>query len=273
MKGHNYGLCRKCGKFHTHPTANPSVRESISRALKGRKLSPEWRKHISLARLGKTYPNLSKAHLGQHYPKLSEAKLGLPRIKPCIEASACLSYILGVMKGDGCAYNGYTKHKRGIITLRVTKPSFAEKFQLELGKIGLNPNLHIPDNHFYNVYAYSIAFVDWYQSLTLFDIGKLISGYEREFLCGFYESEGHLANYYRPHLNHQHHIFQISIGNSDKALIELCYNLLCRLDFHPTIRVADKSKWGYKTQYSVNLCRHAEVKRFLKVTKPCIKGG
>jgi len=277
MKGHNYGLCRKCEATHEHPRGtlgkklnwqNPEERvHKISIALKGRFKTTEHCKH------------LSEARRGRHYPKLSIAKLGKPLINPILSSSPVLAYILGVLKGDGFVIERFVRgYKKGEVGLGVTEEKFARKFLLALIDIGLHPSIWQANNPcgklpIWHVYAQSIAFAQWYKSLTLTTLGNTISGFAIYFLCGFYESEGHLANYHRPHLNHEHHIFQIFIGNSNQELIEPCYDLLQRLDFHPTTRFADKSKWGRKPQYSVNLCRHAEVERFLKVTKPCIKGG
>jgi len=51
MKGHNYGLCRKCGKTHINPIAGkPRTREwndNISKAKKGKKNSKEHDKKVS----------------------------------------------------------------------------------------------------------------------------------------------------------------------------------------------------------------------------------
>jgi len=64
VKGHNYGLCKKCGKVHVHPLKgkhhSKATKEKISKALKGRKghkHTEETKRKLRELNLGSKNPN------------------------------------------------------------------------------------------------------------------------------------------------------------------------------------------------------------------------
>lgn len=98
MKGHNYGNCKTCGKFHKHPrgmlgktnkgvnlgkipwnkglTSKTDIRiKKYAKKLKGRKIT--WGDKISITKTGKTVPKLSEKLRGRKQPK----KLNIKRSK------------------------------------------------------------------------------------------------------------------------------------------------------------------------------------------------
>lgn len=95
MKGHNYGICLKCGKIHTpnKPNLGKHLQFSIERnrrisvALKGKPKTEETKRKISLAHMGKRYSpetnakkglrGSSNPFYGRHHTESTKAKLRL----------------------------------------------------------------------------------------------------------------------------------------------------------------------------------------------------
>jgi very-short-patch-repair endonuclease len=98
-KGHNYGLCLKCGKIHIPPTLGnhftktpeeclhhslvtkgkkrtQKCKDKMSRSAKGRVLSEEHKNNISKSKRGKKVPKLCIPKTPEWKRHISEAKLG-----------------------------------------------------------------------------------------------------------------------------------------------------------------------------------------------------
>lgn len=263
MKGHNYGPCRRCGAIHIHP------RGALGKHLVMPPFSVEHRRHIAETRKGRHFPELAKAKRGKHYPKLSEAKLGKPVLIPDLRSSAALAYILGVIKGDGyVSQHGNRGRPSPYVGLTVITPAFAVKFAHALEEIGLHPSLYAFRNY-YRVWTSSLLFCSWYKMLNLQELEVAVKGFEKDYLCGFYESEGSLES------NKRQELCSIRIAVSDLALARLCFRLLRRLGFHPTfVSYHNKllKKEG-KNFHRVGLYRRNEIAAFLKLVSPCIRNG
>lgn len=179
-----------------------------------------------------------------------------------------LSYILGVMKGDGNIYK-----KR--IQFRTIDKIFAEKFAHYLHKIGIhsypmfvekrsiNPN-YKNSKDVYCIFASSMLFARWYNGLSLENLEEEVSDFLEEFLCGFYESEGTIYD--------NHGYLRITISSTDKGLLHFVYQSIRHLGFKPTF-ILNKRNYrpNHKICYRVTICKQKEVPKFIETINPCIK--
>lgn len=189
-------------------------------------------------------------------------KLGMIKRKKLITfPSPVLSYVLGSVLGDGCVWKHNPPSGGGYryrVTLCVKNRAFAEKFAVALKKIGLNPNICTRKDGLHQVQATSIAFYEWYKSLSPKQISSLIRGFEDRFVCGFYESEGSVY-VHRGRL-------RVNIRNKRKELLAIVQNAL--------------SNWGIKHQVygpyendilTLVIYGDERVEKFLNIVRPCIK--
>jgi len=152
-----------------------------------------------------------------------------------LEPSKDLAYILGVLYSDGCVkmYN-YNNRPYYIIIVKTKDKIFAENVYNALKNIGLNVRIYISNGKYYEVESHSKMFVVWFLSLTLDDLLKIVDGYEKDFIRGFYEGDGNLS--YRTKNGKK--LPQIRFFNSNYKIIKLVRDLLIKLGYHPTpIRV------------------------------------
>ena len=202
-------------------------------------------------------------------------KFGIPRrhryLKPNITPSGNLAYILGVLKGDGCTYIRRTQKQVGWIQLTQTRLEFARSFEKALRGIGLHPytisrSPTQPNRRTcYTTYANSIKFVKWYRGLTLEKIEKIVRRrrtFVKEFIRGFYESEGN--NFIRR--GHKKG-WEISIVNKNRDLLSLVDLLLSDLgfDFHWGNTGIDGKYYRLRSSNSI------QNYRFMREISPCIK--
>lgn len=199
-------------------------------------------------------------------------------VKPRLYMSSNLAYVLGVLKGDGST----SIHKDGHYTvqLTVTNKIFAQTFYNALQKIRLNPHISgpnfikpsklksgkiiTPKKGRYRVRANSKTFVEWYKTLTLSKISIAFSKkkeFESAFVKGFYESEGCLRANKRGNR-------RICIANNNLDLLKLVQRILKRwkidASIHPNSDGHNQLLEFYRTLY---------IDKFLRIVKPCIKGG
>ena len=190
------------------------------------------------------------------HPEVKEKISEKARKSINLSPSKALAYILGVLLGDGCVYkDGH----RGVIKLEVTDKVFAENFMRALKEIGLNPRSYIIQykgrKKTYMVRAFSANFYDFYSSLSLEDIRKLVSGYELDFVRGFYESEGRAR--------FKGNCLEVYIYNTRKELLTLIKELLANHGIRASIHKSG-SEWALGI-YGNNAWR------FLLKIKPCIR--
>ena len=175
--------------------------------------------------------------------------------------SPFLAYSLGVLLGDG--YVCKVRKTRGghtyLIGLCVKNRTFAEKFAKTLSKIGLNPHVHTERSGFYRVRAISVDFYERYKSLSLEQIRELINGFESQFVCGFYESEGSIS------LDKSGMLY-IQIRNKCRELLSMIRDILDSWGIETRVRGPYSSDCFTLAIYGKN-----HVERFLKNVKPCIK--
>ncbi|RLF23969.1 MAG: hypothetical protein DRN15_04455 [Thermoprotei archaeon] len=177
-----------------------------------------------------------------------------------------LAYIIGVALGDAslglAKRTDRPKGKRYVFKLKVRDKEFAEEVRKAIERIGLHCSGvkeyydEREERMYYIVQCHVKRFVMFLRSLKKYPekVWKWIEGYEREFLKGFYESEGSLLEKE-----------QILIYNSRKEFIDIVAECLQRLrikysiSYHECVR-----EW-------IVYIPVREVPRFLTAIKPAIK--
>jgi len=251
-----------------------------------------WEKELSLSEVGKMYnrcpttirnwlkkqgiktrPFNGRTSSLTRFDKNKWTKEGVYwRPKNC----SAFYYILGVLKGDGSVsiFTRNNGRKTYRIRLDVRDKKFCLSFMDGLNKIGLRvPKLLRRKKRGsikpqYMVQLENMRLALWYKSLQLDTIHEEINKkpiYKKEFIRGFYESEGTLVR--RKSDGH----LRLGMNNCDEDLIILVAKLLESLGFHPTITKYDNKRLGHNSWYNVRLHRQNEIKRFLSIIKPCIR--
>lgn len=206
-----------------------------------------------------------------------------PKFIPDLTPSPSLAYIIGVIAGDG-----NVKKDKNAIRLQVKDLEFAESFYSALKEIGLPPTifrdktLHRGGNHLlWNVYTHSSILKEFYLPLRR-DIEeakrfiKSCPNGAREFVRGFYESEGDYGKhtYKRTEKGRKpwetKTLKQLRITNTDPELISLTMELMQELGFHPRSRTEKPRKSEWKTIIRIVLSAK-EQDAFIELIKPCIK--
>jgi intein-encoded DNA endonuclease-like protein len=175
-----------------------------------------------------------------------------------------MAYILGVMKGDGGLVNNN-------VSLCVTDKGFAENFLNALKEIGFNANMsnrvkkeEPQHKEKWHVWGSSKNFAIWYKNLTIEHIENIISKnaeYVKEFIRGFYESEGH-------HSKKEH----IDISNSNLNLLLLVQKLLINFGIMSNIYgpYYNKKNPKWKPMYNLGINKF-DAFHFFCTISPIIK--
>jgi intein-encoded DNA endonuclease-like protein len=199
-------------------------------------------------------------------------------VEPNINPSNDLSYVLGVIKGDGCAYVK-RGHRCGIVKLNQIRAEFAQSFECALKQIGFNPNTFVvkprkttytdcPKPMFVTI-GYSFPFVQWYKQLSFEDIEKLLGDnpeFIEAFIRGFFESEG--TNCIKPRKESNAIKWQIDIAGRNKELYDLVERLLIRLGFNFNRYCYNQ---GGKPLHILKSSNQRQNYHFIKTIAPCIK--
>lgn len=190
----------------------------------------------------------------------SKYRWKLPTIDP---VTPPLTYLLGVLKGDGCVC-------RNRFLLQQTRYEFAISVEKALRSVNLNPNTSssIQITSFtprgvliYRTSACSKVFAEWCRLLSLQDLRKMIknSALAKEFIRGFYESEGTSGKY-------RGSGWTIGMCGKDRDLILFVQETLVGLGFNFKLGYSSK-----KDFYRIRSHRHEQNSRFIEEIKPCIK--
>jgi len=190
---------------------------------------------------------------------------------PNLEPSPNLSYILGVIDGDG-SVNGVDR-----IELGTKDYEFAKEFETALKAIGLRANTRNNDRwnkslkrqqRIQKCYASSAVFVDWYRSLLREQKEEIVQQFPEEYLKGMFESEGT----YTIVTNGGVHVH---FSNTDYESLLMVQRLLALLGYDSNIyefKFKDYFSGQEKIQYRLNLLGSSEEKHeFIKRIKPVIK--
>lgn len=152
-----------------------------------------------------------------------------PWREPKLYPSKALSYVLGVLLGDGCVtifWNKSIKCFNHRIILNTKDKEFADAFSKALRKIRLNARVYyIKRENIWMVTSENKKFATWYKALTLQDIEKIVELYTPYFVRGFYDSEGSCVV-------HDDGYICIQMWNTRQDILRMMKAILCGLKFH-----------------------------------------
>jgi len=175
---------------------------------------------------GHTPWNKGRAWSEETKKKISESRKRSFYVHPNLNSSPTLSYVLGVLKGDGFI----ARKRRGLVVgLHQEDESFAESFRNALEKLNLNPYQYSPPStNLIRVEANSKKFCKWYKGLGS-GFKEIACEHPKEFLKGFYESEGLRGE------------SEVAFRNTNKTLLRFVGELIGNLGFDFTI--TQKGTW------------------------------
>lgn len=176
-------------------------------------------------------------------------------IYPNLEPSSTLSYIFGVLVGDGTV----TRKQPYQVLLKVNDFPFAESFSKALRDIGLHSLLRQYGGRWYG-YASSKIFCDWYHSLSFEDITKIAEQYPIDFVRGFYESEGCVS------IDKRKKLWALDMTQKNQEQLNLVKKLIESIGVHVGKTLLRQDGVG-----RFNIYRQTDVYKFLNLIRPCIK--
>ncbi len=264
---------KRISAAHLGMKLSEATKEKLRRANLGRKTSLETRRKMSLSRirfLSKRVPKATSAlTLDSFIARSRGGRTAIPWA-PDDTMIPHIAYIMGVIEGDGYTTKHYT------VGMAVTDKPFADSFAESLCKIGLSPRIHVYEPHngvsklpLWRVVAHSKMFYEWLDSMPEDRFQEIIEKYPREFIRGFYESEGLF------HKSKQGRGI-VSFYNTNPDLLIRVANILTKLGFHPSRMYTEKNgraSWNSKNVHCIRLIRQAEPESFLEVINPVIKRG
>jgi intein-encoded DNA endonuclease-like protein len=205
------------------------------------------------------------------------------RIKPNLDISEDLVYLLGAIKGDGNIssdnkylnstqnkrYRKNYRHRLYQIRFYNTDFEFLRKIFHIMQNIKLNPNVHYNNNAMV-VNSCSKIMWEWWQSLTIPKLELLLKQdkkYVIAFLRGFYEAEG--CYYYESGVNYPY----VVITNCNEELVSFVHSLLCKLGFYAKLYKIKRGKTAFKEgfYYHILIRKKGEAKKFIDMINPSLK--
>lgn len=201
-----------------------------------------------------------------------------PFPEPDLTPTPTLAYVLGVLYGDGSASKYHLKNGgfAYAFRLKVIDKEFVDSFKSALEKIGLHssrvyiekPNQENLQDLFF-VKMFSKPFYTWFKGLMWGHVYEFIKTIEmkREFIRGFYESEGHLSRNHPERKNDK--CWRVGITNTNLELITLVQRILNDLGFFFFSHKA-RPRPPRRQKYDLRLNKREAVERFLTEINPCI---
>jgi DNA endonuclease len=162
-----------------------------------------------------------------------------------IEPSKELSYVLGVLKGDGSVYKTHRRYKHRkhqiayMICLQVRDKPFAKEFACCLSII-FNKEVKVITcdekqgrGIFFKVFLASKSFYNWYYNTNIFDIALI---FPKEFIKGVYDSEGSLGFTTSKSKNNIYKYNIIRIVSSNLELLNIIQKQLNKYNITSTLK-------------------------------------
>jgi len=211
-----------------------------------------------------------RRHLRKNGIPIQKSGMGTKQC-PNLDPSPELSYILGIIAGDGCV-SGHN-----CIELGTKDLEFAEEFREALKAIGLRANV-IERNHWvknlkrqergWQCYANSVVFVSWFKGLAQEQKEGIARQFPWEYIRGMFESEGS----YTIDSNGAVHVL---FSNFNYELLLTVQRLLTLLGYES--KIYERKRKGHfpgreVTEYRLELSGSSAKKHeFIKKPKPVIK--
>lgn len=201
---------------------------------------------------------------------------------PDLTPSIPLSYLIGVYFGDGCA-NQYQ------FIVQVADRAFADQCLNAIRQIGLRPTIReikpLSEKRRvqWRVVAASRPFANWMKVLTIPYVAEFLKepDYLKEFMRGFYESEGHAGQHLRkirapharvgdPSYDRIYASTRLTMTNVDKDTLEFVRQCAAERGHELTLRFARKTTSG-KDAFELVMTERSGIDRFLADIRPVIK--
>lgn len=222
-------------------------------------------------RISKKFPNISPHTICSwiYFGRVPDRRFCL---RPNLALSPSLSYILGVLLGDGFVYKHTVNRRKGrhdqcyTVALVTKDYEFAEKFAYALREIGLHPCIFQvkmkrknPNwSDVWRIEATSVVLYKWFKNLNPSQIKQIARAYPADFIRGFYDSDGCLSQ-----------DKYITMHKSNKFLIELIRSLLCGFGFKTKIRIDQRQ--GRLPVYCIRILGGIKAsKKFCELIQPSI---
>lgn len=191
-----------------------------------------------------------------------------------------MSYILGIIHGDGSVFYNISSHTYFIKLQTISKP-FVESFADNLKQIDVHSRIDGPyirkrkqrifpngqaciEAPFFNLVAYSKSVYEWYQQFNprmnpewLENLESYLDTSEKQrlWLKGFYESEGSVCYQSKQRQNS----WRVYFTNTNISLLELIQKILISNGYRPL------------REGNIHLRLNQRSKQFLNWLNPCIK--
>lgn len=205
------------------------------------------------------------------------------KIKPKLEMTENLAYLLGAIKGDGSISNN-KKYVNSTQLKRHNKTYKNKLYQIKffnqnieflkrifgfMRDIGLNPSIYYGKTEI-QLHSCSKIMWEWLYNLKIYDLNNILKqdkGYILSFLRGFYEAEG--CYFYETGINYPYAV----ITNANEELISFVHTLICELGFRPKIYKIKRGKTAFKKGFYFHILirRKGEAERFIKMINPFFK--
>ncbi len=197
--------------------------------------------------------------------RYNESRVIRNGLKLNLEPSESLSYILGVIEGDGCV----TKNKNSghyYTNLNAIDKDFVDEFERHLRNIGFTKIQRSTVKYEnegrknqYVVRAYSKYFYDWYWNLDKYKsyikMFKSNHDYMAMFLKGMFDSEGCVEIIYSKRRNPKSAFIHIS--NTNEKLIDLCCKFLESLDIQYRLELKKRKNDNKKDVWKIFIKPHS----------------
>jgi intein-encoded DNA endonuclease-like protein len=252
-----------------HGNAVNSVNAKSS-AKKGLQFSQQdleylhWNQGMSLTDIGKRYGVTPQAI--RYWMQKFGIEHRSTKQTVFFESSPALSYVIGVLHGDGFLYANPANQQHHIILSVVDRP-FADAFIRALNCLGLRaPIIATPARNEnsqpqWRVYASSKDFYELWGKLSLDERLDLGMEYPADFLRGVYDSEGSVK-WHRTSL-------ELAIYSTNVAMQHRIMTVLEERGFAPAWH--ERRLESGKLFVQVQLFRSLEIKRFMAWVMPTIK--
>ena len=245
-----------------------SVKANATRS-KGLQFSKEqleelyWHQEKNLQEIGSMY-GVTGGAIKYWFKKLG-VKFKPQSQEPLLTPSPSLSYVSGVLHGDGFLYYNPARKAHEIL-MSITELVFANSFKQALvsiniraGIVQLKPVLDRKPS--VKVYATCKNFAIWWKGLSVAERLKVGMAHPWEFIRGLYESDGSIK------LNKGD--VNIAIYTAERETADATFAFLFSQGYNA--KLYERTLESGKPFFSVCLYRKAEVHRFIERCKPCIK--